>query len=89
MTPDVPNTVARLRVRVQDLRDQVLTLLREELRHLIISRHDLLIEVTRLWVFERQIPGHHRVKNDSRRPNIGLETVVALTLDHLSNMHIN
>ena len=66
VTSNVTDTIARLRVGVQDLRDQVLALLRQEFRHLIISRHDLLVQVTGFGVLEGQIPGHHGVKDDSR-----------------------
>ena len=43
VTSNVTYTEACFRVGIQNFRYQVLTLLREELRHLVISRHDLLV----------------------------------------------
>lgn len=83
VTTDVGNPVTRLRVGVQDLTDDVFALRAEELGHLVICGHNLLVKIRSLWILKRQITCYHGVKNDPRRPDVGLETVVSLSLDHL------
>ena len=63
-------------------------MLGEELGHLVISRHDLLIKVASFGVLERQITGDHSIKDYSGRPDICLETVVAFALYHLLSILI-
>jgi hypothetical protein len=83
MISDLANANTRLWVRVQNPLDKVLAVRREELGHLIVSAHNLFVKVRSLWILERQVSGHHRVKNYTRAPDISLKSVVTLSSDHL------
>ena len=83
MCSDVGNTNSSLGVRVEDLDNKVLALRRKELGHLVVSSHDLLVEVRGLWVLKGQVASDHGVEDDTAGPNVGLQTVVTLPSDHL------
>ena len=83
MSSDVGNTDTSFWVRVEDFDDKVLALRRKELGHLVVGSHDLLVEVRGLWVLEGQVASDHGVEDDSAGPNVGLQTVVTLSSDHL------
>ena len=80
---DLRDANARIWVGIQDFADEVLAFGGEKFRHLIISAHDLFVQVWRLWIFKRQVSGNHSVENDSWTPDIGLKSVIPLTGDHL------
>ena len=86
MIPDLRDPYTSLRVRIQDLLDDVFALGGEELGHLVISGHDLLVEVGRFRVFKGQIACNHGVEDDSTGPDISLEAVITLSSDHLQFM---
>jgi len=65
MTTNIRYAVTCLRVGVQDLTDQVLALGTEELGHLIISRHNLLVKIRSLWILEWKVSGYHGIKNNA------------------------
>ena len=83
MVSDVAYAVALLRVRIQDTPDQVLALGAEELWHRVVSRHDLLVKITRLRVLEGQITTDHGIKHDTRGPDVCAETMIPLACNHL------
>jgi hypothetical protein len=52
-------------VRVQDVLDQILCLLRKKTRHLVLGFYNLLVELLCVLILERQIPADHSVQNDA------------------------
>ena len=66
MVSNVRDSDSSFGVGVQYFGDEVLTLRRQELRHLIISTHDLLVEIRSLGVFEGQVTGNHSIEDNSR-----------------------
>ena len=62
---DLRDANARIWVGIQDFADEVLAFGGEKFRHLIISAHDLFVQVRCLWIFKRQVSGNHSVENDS------------------------
>lgn len=80
---DVLDSNTRLGVRVQDLLNEVLALRREELGHLVIGSHNLLVQIRCLGVLEGEVASDHGVENDTTRPNVRLQTVISLPGDHL------
>lgn len=83
MIPDFRNANTGLWVSVQDLLNEVLALWRQEFRHLVVSGHDLFVQIGRLWILEGQVPSHHSVENHTTGPDICLKTMVALASNHL------
>ena len=83
MVPDLRYPYTRLWICVQNLLYDVFALGGEELGHLVISGHDLLVQVRRLRVLERQIAGHHGVEDDAAGPDVRLQAVITLASDHL------
>lgn len=83
MVADVLDIEALGRVRIQDARYQVLGLVAEERRQFVFSVQNLLIQLLRVLVLERQIAADHGVQDDSAGPNVGAESEVPLALDHL------
>ena len=82
---DVTNAIALLRVRVKDSPDQVLALGAEEFGHRVISRHDLLVEITRFRVLKRQVATDHCIKDYTRGPNVSPQTMIALACNHFGS----
>ena len=80
---NVGNANASLRIGVQDLLDEVLALRREELGHLVVRCHDLLVQVRCLGVLEWEVASHHGVEYDTAGPDIRLKTVISLASNHL------
>ena len=85
MCTNVGDADSRLRIRVKDVLDEIFAFGGQELGHSVICGHDLLVQIRRLRVLKRKIPGHHGVKYDTAGPDIGLEAVIALSSDHLRN----
>lgn len=79
---DIRNLKPSFGVRVKYLGDEIFALSRKELGHLVVGAHNLFVEVRGFRVFERQVACNHRVENHSRRPNVGLESVVAFASNH-------
>ena len=52
---------------------------------MIVCSHDLLVQIRCFRVLEGQVACHHRIENHTTRPDICLQTVVALASDHLRN----
>ena len=63
---DVANTIALLRVRVENTPNQVLALGTEELGHRVVSGHDFLVQIAGLWVLKRQVAADHGIEHDTR-----------------------
>jgi hypothetical protein len=82
MTPDILNSESSLGVRIQNLGNEVFTLGRQKLRHLVVCAHYLLVEVGSLRILKGQVASHHCVENNPRGPNICLETIVAFSCYH-------
>ena len=72
MVPDLRYSDSSLWICVQNLLYDVFALGREELWHLVISGHDLLVQIGCLGVLERQVACNHGIKDDSTRPDIRL-----------------
>ena len=83
MVSNVGDADSSFRIGVQYFGDEVLTLRRQELWHLIIGTHDLLVEIRRLGVFEGQVTGNHSIEDNSRTPNISLQAVIPFASNHL------
>lgn len=60
---DIIDRESLRRVRIQDMVDQILGLLGEEARHLVLRLDDLLVEFLRILILEGQVPAHHRVQD--------------------------
>lgn len=82
MVADICDANTGLRVSIEDLLNKVFALRGQELGHLIVSGHNLFVQIRSLWILEGKITCDHGVKDDTTRPNIGLEAVVSFTSDH-------
>lgn len=80
---DVLDAEAFLGVRIQNLSYEILALGRQEFGHLVISAHDLFVQVRGFGVFKGQIASDHGVEDHTRGPDVRLQTVIPLAGDHL------
>ena len=71
-----------IRVRLQDLVDQVDTLGGKSLRHLELTTQDFLVEFSSGFIFEGQIAGHHSKKDHATRPHVDPGAEVLQSIDH-------
>ena len=81
--PDIFDGEALRRVRIEDVRYQILSVLRQKRRHLVLSLDDLLVQLLRVLVLERQVSADHGIENDAGAPDICTESVVTLSANHL------
>ena len=57
-------------------------LYRQERRYLIVALQDLLVKQCCLCLLEWQVAARHRIQDDSTRPDVAAEAVVAFSGDH-------
>ena len=80
---DLFRCITLIRVRLENLIDQINALWRQSLWHLELATKNLLIELSRGFVFKRQVAGNHSKKNDTTGPYIDTGAVVLQSIDHL------
>lgn len=62
---DVLYLDASFGICIEDFRDEIFALAREELWHLIVCTHDLFVKIGRLWVFEGKVACDHGVEHNT------------------------
>jgi len=67
---------------VENLLNEVATIITDKLRNRVISVQDLFVKNIGLWVLKRQVPAYHGIQNDTTRPNICCQTMVLLASNH-------
>lgn len=82
---DVLDSEALGRIWIQDARYQVLGLFAEERWEFVVGVQNLLVQLLRVLVLERQVPTDHGVQDDSAGPDVCTESEVPLALDHLGS----
>ena len=80
---DLGRCQSLIRVRLQDLVDQVDTLGGQSLRHLELATQDFLVELGCGFVFEGQVAGHHSKKDHATRPHVDSGAEVLQPVNHL------
>ena len=83
MRLDLFRCITLIRVRLENLIDQINALWRQSLWHLELATKNLLIELSRGFVFKWQVAGNHGKKNDTTGPYIDTGAVVLQSIDHL------
>ena len=71
-------------IALETTEDEVFAFGREEFWHLVVRRHNLLVQVRCFGVLKGQVSCYHCVENDATRPNISLEAVVTFASNHLN-----
>lgn len=83
MLANLLDGVPLLRIRVQNAVEEVLGFVGNVIWRLEVSRQDLLVQVGRVRVFERQEAAYECKQDDAARPNIHVGAVIFLTGNHL------
>ena len=88
MVSDLRDADTGVWISVQYFAYEVLAFGGQELRHLVVSTHDLFIQVRCLRILKWQVASNHSVENNSGAPNISLKSVVPLSSNHLKGEQI-
>lgn len=85
MVPDVLHGEPLGRVSIQHLLDELLARFADDAGDEVVAVENLLVQLARVRVLERQVTARHRVQDDATRPDVGIQTVVPLPSDHLGS----
>jgi hypothetical protein len=83
--PDRGYGCAFLRIRVQNLGQDVAAFIGDKFWDLIVSAQNLLIKLGSFRILKRQVSADHGVEYNARAPDIGLKAVISLSSNHLQN----